>query len=59
MQRDDDKGEYWEEGCQVLGEWNDHEHHEKEEVPEGWKIHLDVWKGYLGAQDGHRVSQCL
>jgi hypothetical protein len=24
---------------------NDHEHHKKEEVPEEWKKHLDVWKG--------------
>jgi hypothetical protein len=32
VQRDDDRDEHWEEGYQGLAEWNDHEHHEKEEV---------------------------
>jgi hypothetical protein len=40
----DDKGEHWEEDYHEQGEWNDHEHHEKEEIHEGWKKKLDVWK---------------
>ena len=43
--RDDNKGEHWEEHCQEQWGWNDHEHHEKEEVLKAWKKQVDVWKG--------------
>jgi hypothetical protein len=40
--RGDDMDGYWEEGFRVPGEWNDHEHHEKEGVLGEWKIPIDV-----------------
>jgi hypothetical protein len=43
-QRDEDKGEHWEEDFQEKGVWNDHEHHEKAEVPKKWKKYLGVWR---------------
>jgi hypothetical protein len=43
-QRDDDRDEHWEEGYRVRWEWNDHEHHGKEEIPGEWKKQLDVWR---------------
>ena len=42
MKRGDDKGEHWEEDFQEQGEWNDHEHHEKEGVLGEWKRPIDV-----------------
>jgi hypothetical protein len=36
------------------GEWNDHEHHGKEEVPGEWKKQLDVWRGWIGGPVTHR-----
>jgi hypothetical protein len=44
---DDDKGENWEEDYKEQGEWNDHEHHEKEEVTEGGKNKLMFGKDSL------------
>jgi hypothetical protein len=56
---DDDRDGYWEEGFRGKGEWNDHEHHGKEEVPRGWKKQLDVWRGWIGGPSTQRVSQWL
>jgi hypothetical protein len=33
---------YWEEGFQVQGKWNDHEHRGKEGFLGEWKIPFDV-----------------
>jgi hypothetical protein len=37
---DDNRNEHWEEGCWGQGEWNDHEHNGKEEVPGSGKNSL-------------------
>jgi hypothetical protein len=42
VKRGGDIDEYWEEGFQVQGEWNDHEHCGKEGVLGEWKIPFDV-----------------
>jgi hypothetical protein len=38
-------------------EWNDHEHHGKDEVLGEWKKLLDFWRGWIGGQEAHIVSQ--
>jgi hypothetical protein len=40
--RGDDMDGYWEEGFLVKGEWNDHEHHEKEGGLRELKRPIDV-----------------
>jgi hypothetical protein len=43
--RSHDRDRYWEEGFLGQGEWNNHKHHRKEEVPESGENHL-MFKEY-------------